>query len=334
VETGRTVLNIDIGGGTAKLAIARGGKVLDVAATDVGARLVTFDDGGVVTKVEHAAGVVAKHLGLSVSVGAALAEADKERIAESLATALLETAARRRLSPLSENLLISAPLSDSAEVDTVIFSGGVAEYLQNPGLPTFGDLGPLLAEKLGKLVNTYLPGVAQEAAAQRIRATVIGASQFTAQVSGNTIHIGNHSLLPVRNMPVVSVELAEAEAEQLTAEIGAALVRSEIVEGSEPFAITLRGRITPSYERLRTVCDGIAGALSATVAGRRPIFLVIDSDIARLVGRTLSDVLGGYRDIVCIDGIQLQDFDYIDIGEERAESGVVTVVIKSLVFTG
>jgi ethanolamine utilization protein EutA (predicted chaperonin) len=32
--------------------------------------------------------------------------------------------------------------------------------------------------------------------------------------------------------------------------------------------------------------------------------------------------------------VQLQDFDYIDISEEHVEAGVVTVVIKSLVFTG
>ena len=61
---------------------------------------------------------------------------------------------------------------------------------------------------------------------------------------------------------------------------------------------------------------------------------VLDCDIARLVGANLSEALGGYPDIVCIDGVQLQDFDYIDISKEHIDAGVVTVVIKSLVFSG
>ena len=45
-------------------------------------------------------------------------------------------------------------------------------------------------------------------------------------------------------------------------------------------------------------------------------------------------VLDDYQDLLCIDGIQLEEFDYIDIGEPHPDAGVVTVVIKSLVFTG
>ena len=65
-----------------------------------------------------------------------------------------------------------------------------------------------------------------------------------------------------------------------------------------------------------------------------PLVVVLDKDIARLVGANLFEVLDGYPHIICIDGVQLQDFDYIDISKEHADAGVVTVVIKSLVFTG
>jgi ethanolamine utilization protein EutA len=36
--------------------------------------------------------------------------------------------------------------------------------------------------------------------------------------------------------------------------------------------------------------------------------------------------------IVSIDGLELKDFDYIDIGEMLPASGAVPVVIKSLIF--
>ena len=38
---------------------------------------------------------------------------------------------------------------------------------------------------------------------ERIRATVIGASQFTVQVSGNTISISDESVLPFHNLQVI-----------------------------------------------------------------------------------------------------------------------------------
>ena len=40
----------------------------------------------------------------------------------------------------------------------------------------------------------------------RIRATVIGASQYTVQVSGNTIFITPDDAVPVRNVAVVAPE--------------------------------------------------------------------------------------------------------------------------------
>jgi ethanolamine utilization protein EutA len=74
--------------------------------------------------------------------------------------------------------------------------------------------------------------------------------------------------------------------------------------------------------------------MTDAVRAESPVVLVLDSDLARLVGAELSRQLAGYRNIVCIDGVQLQDFDYVDISEEHPDAHVVTVVIKSLVFTG
>ena len=43
------MLNLDVGGGTAKLAVVRDGVVLESAAINVGARLIIIDDGQRVT---------------------------------------------------------------------------------------------------------------------------------------------------------------------------------------------------------------------------------------------------------------------------------------------
>ena len=64
-----------------------------------------------------------------------------------------------------------------------------------------------------------------------------------------------------------------------------------------------------------------------------PLFLMIDGDIGRTLGRLLSEELGLPGPLVSIDGVQLQDLDYVDVGELMSPPGVVPVVIKSLLFS-
>ena len=48
------VMNVDVGGGTSKIAVCADGKVIDVAAVDVGARLVCLEPDGKIVRVEDA----------------------------------------------------------------------------------------------------------------------------------------------------------------------------------------------------------------------------------------------------------------------------------------
>src|SRR5436190_23038428 len=49
-----TVMNVDVGGGTSKIALCGDGRVIDVTALDVGARLVCVDAAGRIVRVEEA----------------------------------------------------------------------------------------------------------------------------------------------------------------------------------------------------------------------------------------------------------------------------------------
>ena len=60
--------------------------------------------------------------------------------------------------------------------------------------------------------------------------------------------------------------------------------------------------------------------------------LMIDGDVGRTMGRLLQDEEGVEGAVVSIDGVQLQELDYVDIGELISPPGVVPVVIKSLLF--
>jgi ethanolamine utilization protein EutA len=61
--------------------------------------------------------------------------------------------------------------------------------------------------------------------------------------------------------------------------------------------------------------------------------LMIDGDIGRTIGHLLHEELGLPGPLVSIDGVQLQDLDYVDVGELMSPPGVVPVVIKSLLFS-
>jgi len=60
--------------------------------------------------------------------------------------------------------------------------------------------------------------------------------------------------------------------------------------------------------------------------------MVFDSDIGGLLGPHLGDEMGLTIPVISIDGIELREFDFIDIGELIPTSAAVPVVIKSLVF--
>jgi ethanolamine utilization protein EutA len=212
----------------------------------------------------------------------------------------------------------------------VMFSGGVSEYLYGRELAGFGDLGQALGEAVrGRLAGHPL-AARLATALEGIRATVIGAAQYTVQVSGSTIFTPQPDLLPLRNLPVLTVRLGEplSPAGVATAVRQAAHgYDAELLGG--PLALAIRWPFGPSHGELTALGNGLLQALD----GRRaPLVLAFDRDIARLVGRLLAEELGAKLSLVAVDELDLGAFDYIDVGAPLAVSGVVPVVVKSLVF--
>ena len=63
------VMNIDIGGGTSKIAVCEAGEIADLTAIDVGARIVSFDAEGRVARIEEAGRRFAAEVGLLLEMG-------------------------------------------------------------------------------------------------------------------------------------------------------------------------------------------------------------------------------------------------------------------------
>jgi ethanolamine utilization protein EutA len=90
IRNGAPVMNVDVGGGTAKIAVCADGKVIDVTALDVGARLVVLDEAQRIVRVEEAGRRIGAALGLNLELGAVLAEHDASALAASMADSLFE----------------------------------------------------------------------------------------------------------------------------------------------------------------------------------------------------------------------------------------------------
>src|SRR5215471_17912258 len=74
------LLNVDIGGGTTKLALIENGAIVATAAIAVGGRLLVEDPKAGLTRIELPMQEIAKSLGITLAVGQPLAADDRERI--------------------------------------------------------------------------------------------------------------------------------------------------------------------------------------------------------------------------------------------------------------
>src|SRR5712664_2435690 len=63
------VMNVDVGGGTSKIAVCDDGEVIAITAVDVGARLVCTDAAGRITRLEEAGRRFGEDLGLELEIG-------------------------------------------------------------------------------------------------------------------------------------------------------------------------------------------------------------------------------------------------------------------------
>jgi ethanolamine utilization protein EutA len=331
----QTVLNVDVGGGTSKLAIVHAGHVLETAAINVGGRLVAFDADGCLTRIEPAARLAAERLGIELRLGQLLPAADRTRLAETLADCLLQAVRRERLDPLAQRLMLTPALTGDREIDVVTFSGGVSEYLYEQESADYGDLARPLADAIRLRIDRHRLPAGLQPAAERIRATVIGASQFTVQLSGNTIAITRPEMLPLHNVQVLHPHLPdgqEVQGDQVRSAIARGYQRFDLQEGEQVVAISIKWSGEPRYSVLRSLSAGIVQASERTIAAGLPLVLVFANDYGKLIGGIIREEFAATSDVISIDGIELQEFDYIDIGAMIHPSRVVPVVVKSLVF--
>ena len=306
-ETGKTVLHMDIGGGTANLALIRRGQVEQTGCLNVGGRLIKYDKTHTITYISP----VLKSL-CSLTLGQRIREADLGNVSELLVHALEMAAGRREPGPLLTALTTAGTaMTPPAEPVTVSFSGGVADCIDKT-LPwdEFGDLGPTLGQYIREsrlCREDYVLGK------ETIRATVIGAGCHSAHLSGSTVFYRGVAF-PMQNLPVVRVPEGPISVDALDREIQK--------QDTNP-VLCLPRQSCPDYGSICRLADALAA-----LPGNAPLLLCTPGDMAKALGQALALRTG--RGILSIDGIDPGAGSFLDVGAPIGPA--LPVVIKTIVL--
>jgi len=336
-EEDKRILNIDIGGGTTKLALIEKGKVIATAAIHIGGRLQVIDTEGRIVRLDPAGRYHARQAGFDWNKGDVIDPAALDRVAEVMADTLMTALTANPRPPAIAHLFLTDPIADLGRIDAIVFSGGVGEYVYGREQRDFGDLGRRLGLAIKRRLNAGALPWPLLAAGECIRATALGASEYSVQLSGNTSYISNPGkLLPRRNLQVLQPDFVCEETidpELLAQAIRAHFTAFDLEEGEAEVALAFRWQGAPSYERIAAFGEGIRRAMTNTIAQNKPLYIMLDGDIAQTLGAIMHEEMVLGSEILSIDGVVLWDFDYIDLGKIRMPSNTVPVTIKSLVFS-
>lgn len=335
-EMGKRILNIDIGGGTTKLAIVENGQIIQSAALHIGGRLQVVDSDLCITRLEPAGCKHALSAGFDWSFGQKVERKEMQQVAETMADRLLNILNGSASQAEIEDLYLTDPINSFSEVEGVLFSGGVAEYVYQREDQDFGDMGKLFGTAIRERIDASKIAWPLLPAGECIRATALGASEYSVQLSGNTIYISNRmALLPRKNLQVLQPKFKfekQIDSALLATAISTHIKSFDIHEGEQEIALAFCWEGDPSHQRVSAFAAGIVQALPNSIKQNTPLYIVLDSDMAQTLGNLLKIEMNLQNEILVIDGVVLTDFDYIDLGRVRMPSYTVPVSVKSLVF--
>ena len=301
--TGKTVLHMDIGGGTSNLALIEAGKITATGCLNVGGRLLKFDEKGeiiyrspVLEGIHRPVAEIVELLVQALEMAAGLRQAD-------------ETLHRfwTKESSGGDGWLKKLPRGDLV----LSFSGGVADCIETKhDALAFGDIGPVLGQVIRSsrlCAGQYRLGV------QTIRATVIGAGCHSAQLSGSTVFYKNVEF-PLKNLPVVRIS-------------DPAQIRQRLQTQDTAAVLALEGLASPNYAQVVALAERIVDGV-----GRQPVYVALEQDMAKALGQAIALRLPPDRPCLCIDSVFLEEGSFLDVASPVGPA--LPVVIKTLILGG
>ena len=308
-QTGKTVLHMDIGGGTSNLALIENGQITATACFNVGGRLIKLDTHGIITYLSPVLQGIT-----DLRVGQQVTEAEIRALAQILVQVLEMTASLQPRTSLMDHFITaesSAIWAHTPEKCVLSFSGGVADCIEiNYPWLQFGDIGPILGEAIR---NSRLCSGDYILGKETIRATVIGAGCHSAQLSGSTVYSRGVSF-PLKNLPVVR-----------PAKLESAAIREALSRHEGTCVLSFPGIQQPSYAEISALADLLCRSIPS-----EKVYLAMETDMAKALGQALALRLP-QAEILSIDRIRLAPDSFLDVGAPVGPA--LPVVVKTLILS-
>ena len=333
-EKGAIVANLDIGGGTTNISVFKNGDVIDTACLDIGGRLIKINQKSKeITYISEKMERLVEKLGLNISIGSKVDKNELKKITNIMVNVLEEVVGIKEPSEELELLITNHDLRRDYEIEYISFTGGVADCISNQpeNWFQFEDIGFLLGKgirdsKLTEKKSIFKPD-------ETIRATVVGAGSHTTDISGSTIDV-SQDILPMKNVPILKLTEEEENINfnKIDKIIANKLKWFRLENDKQLVALAIKGLRGGSFKYIQDISKLIIKGMEEIINSNDPLIVIVENDMAKVLGQTLKTQLNNNKDIVCIDSIKVSDGDYIDIGKPLAEGKVVPVIIKTLLF--
>ena len=234
-------------------------------------------------------------------------------------------------SKIAKKLMMTDDLDFSIPIDGYSISGGVAEFIYGENL-AFDDIGKYLAEEIQSLMKKNKLLILEPE--NKIRATVIGAGSFSLSVSGSTCYFDKTIMFPLENIPVLNVNIRKENfsSEKLKKEVKGAFKRFDMQEGNNLVALYFKDPIYRNNFYLSDFAEAIEKALPNSIKNNKMVILIFDQDMGGSVGIALRRETAIQNNLICMDELELEEGDWIDIGAPLYSGQAFPVTVKSLVF--
>jgi ethanolamine utilization protein EutA len=202
------------------------------------------------------------------------------------------------------------------------FSGGVGELIYKiaaneaqPSTTFFGDFGIDLAQAISRspILSVNLKTHISE---HKGRATVMGLTLHSTELSGSSIYLPSPNVLPLRNLPIIAKLPANASATQWHS---AFVLANNCKQGA-----CLQVSAGNSLEQIRALAGQIKHGLQANIhEPSRPLIILVETNIGKALGNYICDWGQLDYNLIVIDEVALRSAQFVHIG--RVHQGMIPV---------
>ncbi len=311
------MINIDIGGGTANVALGVNGDVQQTACYFIGARHFQFVAGSYqLTAISSYGAALLEAINIKKAIDETFNADEINKIMAFYVSALeaicLGNAEFFNTEIALKHCQVAINLAKNTK-PKLIFSGGVGELIYkiaaNEKLPTttfYGDFGIDLALAISRSsilsanLKTHIPE-------HKGRATVVGLTLHSTEISGNSIYLPNANCLPLRNLPIVAKLSSQSTAEQWHSAFRLA--------ANCPHGACIQVSASNTLQEIRALATQIKHALQASkYAPSRPLILLIEANVGKALGNYICDWGQLDYNLMVIDEVAPRDAQFVNIG--------------------